>query len=112
MDGEAVALLVIFLPHAVGGAFLGWRLMPKGAREELRSWWRDAGDDGGGGGPGVPRVAGPRPGGGGSEPPLPDATPSPVRLRQPARLADRVPPPARRPAHPPQPQRAPQRERT
>ncbi|WP_210492716.1 hypothetical protein [Patulibacter sp. SYSU D01012] len=97
MGTEAIALLAIFLPHAVGGAYLGWRLMPRDAREEIRGWFRD--DDGG-----TPRPAPVAPrGGGGSEPPLPTAAPSAVRLREPGRLADRLPAPPRRPRHPARP---------
>jgi hypothetical protein len=60
-----------------------------------RDWWpRD--DDGGGGGddPG---------------PPLPDADPSGIRLREPGRIADGHPRAPRRPEH--APRRVPQRER-
>ena len=39
-------------------------------------------------------------------PPLPDAAPSPVRLREPGRIADGYPRPARRPAHAPERDRA------
>jgi hypothetical protein len=39
--------------------------------------------------------------------PLPDAAASTVRLREPLRVADGYPRPARRPAHEPKPQRAP-----
>jgi hypothetical protein len=95
MDTESVSLLAIFVPHALCGAFLAWRLMPRSAREELRGWFRE--DDGG-----TPRPIPDRPrsGGGDGIPPLPGAAPSVVRLREPGRLADRVPAPPRRPAHP------------
>ncbi|MEA2291877.1 MAG: hypothetical protein QOF17_897 [Solirubrobacteraceae bacterium] len=63
-------------------------------------------DDGGGGGEPRPEPAKPtRPDGGGL--PLPNATPARTRLREPARLADVVPKPARRPAHDPSPSRTP-----
>jgi hypothetical protein len=107
MDSESLALLVIFLPHAIGGIFLGWRLLPAEARGELRGWWRDDDD-----GPPPSRPPVPQSGSGGNEPPMPDAVPSPVRLREPGRLADRVPAPARRPEHPPVvPERKPEPQR-
>lgn len=61
-------------------------------------------DDGGGGSPPRPHEpSGPRPGG----VPLPDARPARVRLREPVRLADVLPAPARRPVR--DPQRVPER---
>ncbi|MDX8150468.1 hypothetical protein SK069_02590 [Patulibacter brassicae] len=105
MDGETIGLLAIFVPHAVGGVVLGWRLLPKGARDELASWWRDADD--GDGGLRRPRPSAPRGGDDGAplpDPiPLPDAAPAGVRLREPGRLADRRPAPERRPHHEPLP---------
>lgn len=100
MDTESVALLAIFLPHGIAGAFLAWRLLPRDARQELRGWFRE--DDGG---TPRPRPDAPRSGGGGGEPPLPAAAPSAVRLREPGRLADHVPGPPRRPSHPAIPER-------
>ena len=41
--------------------------------------------------------------------PLPDAQPARVRLREPARLADLIPGPSRRPVHEPAPVRGPSR---
>lgn len=105
MDTESLALIAIFLPHGVAGAFFAWRLMPKDARRELRSWFKDDGD---GGTPG-PAPVRPRRNGGGGEPPLPTADPSGVRLREPGRLADQLPAPPRRPTHPPTPTPAPDR---
>lgn len=110
MDAETIGVLAIFVPHVAGGLFLGWRLLPRGARDELTSWWRDV-DDGDGGlrGRRPPR---PRSGGDGVDPrpadplPLPDAAPSAVRLREPGRLAERLPAPPRRP-HPAPPEREP-----
>jgi hypothetical protein len=100
MDTEAVAILAIFLPHALGGAYLAWRLFPASAREELRGWFRE--DDGG---TPRPEPVRPRGGDGGGEPPLPSAAPSGVRLREPGRLADALPTPPRRPSHPAVPER-------
>lgn len=103
MDTESFALLVVFLPHALGGMFLGWRLLPREARAELRGWFRE--DDGGGSPP--PEPVTPQGGGGTGTPPLPDAGASPVRLREPGRLSDHRPASPRRPAHPVEPQRTP-----
>jgi hypothetical protein len=100
MDPESFGVLALFLPHAIGGVFLGWRLLPKSARDELRGWFRE--DDGDAP---APRPADPRSGGGASEPPLPSAAPSGVRLREPGRLGDRLPGPSRRPQHPAAPER-------
>jgi hypothetical protein len=105
MDTESVALLAIFLPHGIAGVFFGWRLMPKDARRELRGWFKDDED----GGSTRPIPVRPRGGGGAAEPPLPSAAPSAVRLREPGRLADQVPAPARRPSHPPTPAPLPER---
>lgn len=105
MDTESLALLAIFVPHGLAGAFFAWRLMPKDARRELRTWFNDDGD----GGSPKPAPVCPRRGGGGGEPPLPTAAPSPVRLREPGRLADHTPAPARRPAHPPRTAPTPER---
>lgn len=58
------------------------------------------GDDGGGHGPGGPRLIPPRPRGG---LPLPDAIPAGVRLRDHNRLGDHLPGRERRPVHEPTP---------
>jgi hypothetical protein len=100
MDTESVALLAIFLPHGIAGAFFAWRLMPKDARQEVRGWFKDDGD----GGSRKPSPVRPRrDGGGGGEPPLPHATPAAFRMREPGRLSDQTPSPARRPEHRPVP---------
>jgi hypothetical protein len=98
VSSEALALGFIFLIHAIGlGVLLGVMVRADDGGG-WRDWWpRD--DDGGGGPP-------PKPDPG---PPLPGAAQSPVRLREPGRIADAHPRPARRPEHPPQ--RVPQRER-
>src|SRR5579872_2700726 len=61
-------------------------------------------DDGGGRGPGGPRLIPPRPRGG---LPLPDAVPAGVRLRDHTRLGDQLPARQRRPTR--EPERAPRR---
>lgn len=105
MDTESLALVAIFLPHGIAGAFFAWRLMPKDAKQELRGWFKDEGE----GGTRKPVPVRPKGGGGGAEPPMPSAAPSSVRLREPGRLADHTPAPARRPAHPPTPVPVPDR---
>lgn len=101
MDAPSIALFVLVLPHLIGGAFLGWWILPASAKHELRGWFRD---DDGGSHPSSPPPA-PTSGGGRSILPMPDASPSAVRMREPGRLLDVVPAPARRPAHPVEPER-------
>lgn len=101
VDHEILAIAITFGVHVLAVAALIWHLIGEGdERPDWRGWLRP-GDD-----PPAP-APGPAPGRDGV--PLPDALPSAVRLREPARLADAVPRPARRPAH--APERAPQRER-
>jgi len=112
---EIFALALVFVVHVVGGVMLVWALLDA---EQRAGWRRNS-----------PRPPGspPRWGGGGyqdppappsppsgsprrAEPvplPLPVAAASRVRLREPGQVADGYPRPARRPAHEPQPQRAP-----
>ncbi len=106
MDLQSIALLVLVVPHVIGGVFLGWWILPVSARQELRGWFRE--DDGGI----DPARRPPAPGGGGagSSLPLPDAVPAVARMRQPGRLGDAVPPPARRPLHPVDPERRRERQ--
>ena len=99
MSNETLALGITFLIHVIGICVL-FGLMLRSDVEGgggWRDWWpRD--DDGGSDPPS------PDPG-----PPLPGAEQSPVRLREPGRLADARPPAPRRPEH--APERVPQRER-
>jgi hypothetical protein len=98
VSSEALALGLIFLIHAIGlGLLLAMMVSSDGG--DWRDWWPR--DDDGGGGPDGPE---PQPG-----PPLPGATQSPVRLREPGRLADAHPRAPRRREH--APTRVPQRER-
>ncbi len=102
---ELLALLLTFLVHVLGAAVLVWNLMDHDGETagSWRDWWpKDEPEP-----PVLP--AGPA-GGAFTTPTLPDAQPSPVRLREPGRLGDHKPAPARRPAHPPAPER-PVRER-
>lgn len=103
MGLESVALLVLVLPHLIGAAFLAWWILPASAKHELRGWFRD--DDGGGSDRPSAGPVPPSGGGGGSNVPLPDAAPSPVRMREPGRLSDARPLPRRHPQHPVEPER-------
>jgi hypothetical protein len=98
VSSQALALLILFLIHAIGLGVLFLALLRSSEDGGgWRDWWpRD--DDGGSEPP--PRDPGP---------PLDGAVQSPVRLREPGRLADAHPRTPRRPEH--APDRAPQRER-
>lgn len=105
---EIFALALVFVVHVVGGVMLVWALLDREQRAGWRRRWR-----GGGGGGGDEPPQGPQPpsdGGRGTPPalPLPGGEPSRVRVREPARVAERYPRPGRRPSHPPGP--APQPE--
>jgi hypothetical protein len=98
---EVLALGLTVLVHIVGMAALVWALLlDEDNRPDWRGWW--PGDD-----PGDDLPPAPRPGPRGGDLPLPDAAPSAVRLREPGRLGDGYPAPARRPAH--APERVPER---
>ncbi len=101
MGLESVALLVLVLPHLIGGVFLAWWILPASAKHELRGWFRD--DEGGEHAPRRPDA--PSGGGGRSNVPLPDAGPASVRMREPGRLGDGRSQPRRRPQHPVEPER-------
>ena len=95
---EILALTLVFVVHVIGGALLVWALLDDETRAGWRRRWRRGGDE--------PQDSpqGPRPATAVGPPlPLPHATPSSVRLREPGRAGDAYPRPARRPAHPPQP---------
>jgi hypothetical protein len=103
VDQEILALALTFLVHVLGVAALIWHLLQNDEeRPDWGGWFRDDGDD-----PRPPDAPGAGPPGGAL--PLPDAAPSTVRLREPGRLSDARPGPARRPAHPPErsPERSP-----
>jgi hypothetical protein len=105
---EVIAIGLTLLVHVLGAIVLVWAILD-GEQIDWRGvlWPKD---DDGGGGPGFepPVDSDDRPGGGSL--PLPNAAPSPVRLREPGRIAEKSPRPARRPAHAPSPERAPARE--
>jgi hypothetical protein len=97
---EVLALALTVLVHVIGMTALVWALLHDDEkRSDWRDWWPR--DDEPPEPPPEPRDRGGLP--------LPDADPSAVRLREPGRLADRLPPPARRPEH--APERQPARER-
>jgi hypothetical protein len=99
---EIAAIALTVVAHFVGAGVLIWALLD-GESIDWRSLWpRD--DDGGGGGGPWPEEPGPDGGGGvtADVPPLPDAAPSSVRLREPGRISEGYPKPARRPEHVPQ----------
>jgi hypothetical protein len=106
---EVIAIALTVIVHFIGAIVLIWAIV---GDEEID--WRGmlwpGDDDGGGGGPGFepPRSGDDGGGGGMLAPPLADAAPSRIRLREPGRIADAHPRPTRRPAH--VPERAPARE--
>ena len=101
--GPVLAILVLTLVHFAAFGLLFWHL----AGRELLGVFRLGSDDEGRGGP--PRDdPPPEPGGDrGGGLPLPGASPSPVRLREPGRLAEGYPRRPRRPEHVPAPERQP-----
>jgi len=107
---EIVAILGTLIVHFLGAGVLVYALLD-GEKIDWRNtlWPRD--DDGGGGGgfDPPPQDHGPEGGGGIVMPPLPDAAPSAVRLREPGqRIGDGYPRPPRRPEHAPaEPARSP-----
>ncbi len=99
---ELLAILLTFFVHLLGAGVLIWALIDHEdeERDSWRDWWpKDAKDP-------EPPVAPTGPSGDTVERPiLPDASPSPVRLREPGRIGDRKSAPARRPEHVPAPVR-------
>jgi hypothetical protein len=97
-DGVQLVLWIAGV-HLIGFVCVAVLMLPA-LREDPDSsngpW--DEGDDGWGRGPGTP-PAPPAPPGGGV--PLPDAVPATVRLREPGRLGDHLPPRERRPTREP-----------
>ena len=100
--GPVLAILVLTLVHFAAFGLLFWHLA---GREIFQVFRLGSDDDGPGGAPlDPPDTGGDRDGG----LPLPGAAPSPVRLREPARLGDGYPRRPRRPEHVPgEPDRAP-----
>jgi hypothetical protein len=105
---EIVALSLTLIVHVIGAGVLVWALLD-GEGIDWRSLWPRDDDGGGGGGPKQPSAE-PDPGGGGvplMPPLLPDAATSAVRLREPGRIGEGYPRPARRPEHAPERPRVP-----
>lgn len=103
---EIIALALVFVVHVIGGLMLVWALLDTDQRTAWRRrWFGGGGDDDERGPPGDPQP--PPDGGSGARAPLPlpSGSPSRVRLREPVRVADAHPRPARRPGHPPAPER-------
>ena len=100
---QIAALAITFMVHVAGAACLVWALMGDRGFGGLRDWWNDDGSDPP---PPEPREPDPRPSGPGLALPLPTSAPSDVRFREPGRLGDAHPRPARRPH---QPERSPER---
>jgi hypothetical protein len=102
---EILALALTLVVHVIGAGVLIWALLD-GDGIDWRSFWPRDDDGPGGGGPPEPEPPAPPRGG----VPLPDASPSAVRLREPGRIGDVHPRPARRPEHAPErtPRRVPQ----
>lgn len=97
---ELIAISLTFFVHVLGAAALVWAMLDDRGWSALKDWWpRD--DDGP---PPDDGPSGEDPGGGGEprELPLPGAVPSTVRLREPGRIGDAKPRPARRPEHEPE----------
>ncbi len=105
---ELLAIVLTFVVHVIGAGVLVWALIDRDSEDSgsWRDWWPR--DDRGPEPPTEPTD--PR-GGGAASPVLPDAQPSPVRLREPGRIGDRKPALPRRPVHPAVPSPAPVRER-
>jgi len=111
MGDETLLVALLGGLHLLGFGFAAVLLLPL-LRDERIVPLRPRGEDddeGGGGNDRVRPTPSPGPRGGGI--PLPDAVPARVRLREPARLADLLPPPRRRREHAPAPTRVPAHRR-
>lgn len=107
MTLEVVAILLTLVVHLLGAAILVAVLLD-GEHVDWRGTLFPRDDGGPGPGPDpAPADGGPSGDGVLAPTPLPDAAPSPVRLREPGRIGETYPRPARRPAHPPAPAREP-----
>lgn len=99
---ELLAIALTFFVHVIGAGVLIWALIDRDSEDagSWRDWWPK--DDRSPEPPFEP--AGPS-GDGVARPVLPDASASPVRLREPGRIGDHKGAPGRRPAHPAVPER-------
>lgn len=90
--------LLLASMHLIGLGLLTMLLVMFLRSDTIKPWSPPDDDEGGGGPPLIPdRPVSPSPGG----IPLPDAQPSPMRLREPGRLADHHHRPQRRPSREP-----------
>jgi hypothetical protein len=105
MGDETLLVALLGGLHLLGFGFAAILLLPLLRDERISPIVRrgEDEDDGGGGNDRLGRTPPTGPQGGGLPLPLPDALPARVRLREPARLADLLPPPARRREHAPNP---------
>ncbi|WP_445151049.1 hypothetical protein [Baekduia sp. Peel2402] len=100
MTLEVIAILLTVIVHFLGAMVLV-KVILDGEQVDWRGLLFPGDDDGPGPGFDPPPVdEGPDGGGVLAPTPLPDAAPSPVRLREPGRIGEGYPRPARRPAHP------------
>jgi len=104
---EMIALGLVFVVHLVGAVLLVWALLDGDQRAGWRRRWNRPGGGDDPPEPPSPPSGSPRPAELVRDLPLPVTAASRVRLRAPGQTADGYPRPARRPAHEPQPQRAP-----
>ena len=100
--GVTMAIVLLFVVHVAAFVAL-FAVLGDGILDFFRGTRRD--DDGGSPPPDAPIAPEPR---GGGMLPLPSAEQAPVRLREPGRIAERYPRPARRREH--APQHVPERE--
>ncbi len=109
MADETLLVALLGGLHLIGLGFAAIMLLPLLRDERIAPATRrgEEDDDGGGGNDRLGPIAPQGPRGGGI--PLPDAVPARVRLREPARLADLLPPARRRREHAPAPARTPAR---
>jgi hypothetical protein len=101
MDGATAGFLLIGMSHLVALVALFWMLLRNGDSSIDGGWFLGRDDEHEPRRPRRPR------GPGGDALPLPDAQPSAVRLREPGRIADAHPAPARRGDHEPGREREP-----
>ena len=104
---EVTAIVITVLAHIVGAGVLIWTLLDGEKPDWRRALFPQ--DDDGDGGSRLEDPLEPLPGPRGGGLPLPDAQPSAVRLREPGRIGEGYPRPARRPEHTPERPRVPER---
>ena len=99
---EILAIALTLFVHIIGAGVLVWALIDSDETDagSWRDWWPKDGRD-----PEPPADPTPPSRDGVDRPLLPGTEASPVRLREPGRIGDHKPAPARRPVHPPVPER-------